>query len=250
MKAETKYELAQKLLTPQEAELDKANAKPAGKAAAGALVALLLFLLLGGTSWAQNIVIQGQATDGYVTAQDNTTVTNFNQVCFLGSPTKSIRLLSLYVNGDTNLVDLNVFAGTQPYTVTGIINQTNLVVSSNSGIVTNQLAIIQFGVTNWIAKVLFTNQATNVFLDSGTQLGITVPTNAVLWNCNNRFTQRIPNTGPVSLGAEAFLAAQVRAPLAVRLWGLAQAGLPSAGNTNRVHATVKYSAYDQVVASP
>lgn len=182
-----------------------------------------------------------QLTDGYTSQQDETTTTNFNQVVFPGVATKVIRLTAFDVNADTNIADLHIFAGTTPYTVTGIINSTNLTVTSNAGIITNRLVILQFGNSNWVATVNHTNNLTNIFLAGGATLGLTVPTNATLWNCTNRAVIRVP-TGRTALAGQALFAAQVRAPLAIRL-------TPSLQNSNRVHAAVKYGSYDAAVST-
>jgi len=118
-------------------------------------------------------------------------------------------------------------------------------VSSTADMVTNQFAILSFGSTNWVVTVLFTNQATNIFLVGAGALGFTPPTNSVLWLTANRQVLK-PALGRNSFSGEALVAAAVRAPLAIRLQ---EALIPGAGS-NRVAATVKYSAYDQVVASP
>lgn len=219
-----------------EAALDKENAKesaksPASKAAA-IIIAFLLSFVLGA---------QAQVTDGYTSTADNTTSTNYNQVVFPGVPTKIIRLLSYDVTADTNIADLHIIAGTTPYTVTGVINGTNLVVANTGGIITNQLAILQFGTTNWVMNINHTNNATNVFLALGGSLGFTPLTNSTLWVCTNRSVIRLP-LGRTANAGEALAAAQVRAPLAIRL-------TPSLQQSNRVFATVKYGSYDAAVAT-
>jgi hypothetical protein len=190
-------------------------------------VALFSALLLAAPA------VRAQITDGYTSLQDMSTTTNFNQVVFPGAVTKAITLSAFDLNADTNIADLHLFAGTTPYAVTGIINGTNLVVASNAGVVTNQLCILQFGLTNWIATVLSTNNLTNIFLAGGATLGFTTPTNATLWNCTNRFVQRVP-TGRTAFAGDSIFAAQVRAPTAVRLTPSLQSG------TNKLHVTAYY----------
>lgn len=176
--------------------------------------------------------VQAQITDGYVSVQDISTTTNYNQVVFAGAAERAIRLTSLEINADTNIADLHLFAGTEPLTVTGIINVTNLTVTSNAGVKTNQLCIITYGPTNWIATVNHTNNLTNIFLAGGGTLGITVPTNSTFWNCTNRYVARLP-LGRTSVNGEAILGAQVRAPLGLRL-------TPSLQQSNKLGATVYY----------
>ncbi len=197
--------------------------------AAFALKVIVLFVLLTLATSAN-----GQsytATDGYVSAQSGT-ATNYTEVVFAGSPTKSIRLLSVDLQSETNSAFLYYYSGTAPYTVTGVINGTNLVVTSNAGIVTNQLAILQIGGTNWTAMILYTNQLTNVFLAGGATLGFTPLTNSVLWHCGNRHLVGLGITKRQVAG-ESLFAAQVRAPLAVRID-------PGVVTSNRLNATVKY----------
>lgn len=198
--------------------------------AAKALLALVLLVLLfsGLTVKAQHY----NATDGYVSANVSSPTTNHTEVIFAGSPTKSIRLTAVDYESETNSAFLHYYAGTAPYTVTGVINGTNLVVTSNAGIVTNQLAILQIGGTNWSCLVLYTNQLTNVVLAGGSTLGFTPLTNAVLWHCGNRYLTRV-DVNARQLSGEALFAAQVRAPLAVRLD-------PGVVSSNRLNATAHY----------
>lgn len=176
---------------------------------------------------------EAQTTDGYASRQDNNPLTNYTEVVFVGSPTKSIVLKSIDYRSDTNTAHLHFYAGTTPFTVTGIINNTQLVVSANSGIITNQLCLIQYGSTQlWSALVLYTNQLTNIFLAGGSTLGLTIPTNAVLWNTTNRHLRKIDVTSG-NLAGEALFAAQTRAPLAVRID-------PGVVTSNRLSATVLY----------
>src|SRR5947207_4269146 len=79
--------------------------------------------------------------EGYVT-RSLTVATNTAEVFFPQNPTKSLRLVSYDVNGDTNTALLTLYSGTMPLTITGIINVNNLVVVANTNVVTNQLAII------------------------------------------------------------------------------------------------------------
>lgn len=185
-----------------------------GKAAkvASLLIAFLLWLTLGGSAVAQTYT----ATDGYVTQTQNAPTTNYSELVFSGAPDRSIRLLCVDYRSDTNTAMLNLYSGTAPYTVTGVINGTNLVVTSNAGIVTNQLCILQIGGTNWTATVLYTNQLTNVVLAGGATLGFTPLTNSVLWHCGNRVLFPV-NVGTGQRIGPAVFSGQVRAPVAVRI---------------------------------
>ena len=107
---------------------------------AALLLLALLFIGLPPT-WAQSYT----ATDGYVSANVSSPTTNYTEVIFAGSPTKSIRLTAVDYESETNSAFLHYYAGTASYTVTGVINATNLVVSSNAGIVTNQRGGIRRG---------------------------------------------------------------------------------------------------------
>src|SRR2546426_4318604 len=80
--------------------------------------------------------------EGYVT-RSATAATNTAEVFFPQNPTKLIRLVSYDVNGDTNSATLTMYSGTMPLTINGIINVTNLVVTSNINVLTNTLVIIQ-----------------------------------------------------------------------------------------------------------
>ena len=198
--------------------------------AACALVILFLFALL-----ALAASVQGQtytATDGYVTVTQNAPTTNYSEVVFSGSPTKSIRLSCVDFRSDTNTAMLHFYAGTAPYTVTGVINGTNLTVTSNAGIVTNQLAILQIGGTNWTCTILYTNNLTNIVLAGGATLGFTPLTNSVLWHCARRALFPVNVSTGQRIG-EAVFAAQVRAPLAVRLD-------PGVVTSNKLSVTAKY----------
>jgi len=206
----------------------------AGMALAAPVLFLFVLLML--------VTAQAQQTDGYTSVQDVTTTTNFNQVVLPGAVTKQILVRSWEINSDTNVATLEMFAGTTPFTVTGIINSTNLVVASTAGIVTNQLAILQYGNTNWVVNVGVTNQGTNVILLGGSTLGITVPTNTTFWNCTNRLKINVPIGVTRSVGGEVF-AAVVRAPFCARLSPSLFASGASSGS-NRVHVAAQY------VASP
>jgi len=195
--------------------------------AALAFLALVLFALLTLAAAAQTFT----ATDGHVSAQSPIT-TNYSEVVFSGSPVRTIRLTSVDLQSETNAAFLHYYAGTTPYTVTGVLNGTNLIVTSNAGIVTNQLAILQMGGTNWTCTILYTNNLTNVFLAGGATLGFTPLTNSTLWHCGNRHVVGLGITKR-QLTGEAIFAAQVRAPLAVRVD-------PGVVTSNRLNATVKY----------
>lgn len=177
---------------------------------------------------------RAQSTDGYGTQTDLTSTTNFNQVVFLGVPTKAIRLTSIEVNADTNIADLHILGGTTPVTVTNVLNVTNLHVASTAGVISNQLAILQRGVTQaWLVTVAITNNGTNITLLGGSTIGFTPAVGDVLWTTTNRYISRVP-TGRTALTGEAIAAAQVRAPLALRLTPSLQSG------TNKLTATAKY----------
>src|SRR6266478_1658815 len=75
--------------------------------------------------------------EGYVT-RSATITTNTAEVFFPQNPVKIMRLVSYDVNGDTNTAILTMYSGTMPLTISGIINVTNLVVTANTNVVTNQ----------------------------------------------------------------------------------------------------------------
>src|SRR3954454_14813680 len=100
------------------------------------LLCLALTTLTLASLWAASI------KEGYVT-RSATVATNTAEVFFPQNPTKLIRLVSYDVNGDTNSATLTMYSGTMPLTITGIINVTNLVVTSNTNVLTNALVIIQ-----------------------------------------------------------------------------------------------------------
>lgn len=176
--------------------------------------------------------LKAQQTDGYASLQ-SAQATNYSEVVFVGAPTKSIVLKSIDYRSDTNTAFLHFYSGTTPYTITGVINGTNLTVTSNAGVISNQLCIIQLGATQaWTATVLSTNNLTNIFLAGGATLGFTPATNAVFWNCTNRHL-RVVNVAVEARSSEALFAAQVRAPLSVRID-------PGVVSSNRLNATVLY----------
>lgn len=270
MKSETKYDLDQKVETPtqgkgriemigitesgtrylvvldgqagkcwcSEDELDKANAKkaPAAKVAL-IILAFLLALFFAVPARAQHV----NASDGYVTAVA-TTNTTLSEVVFSGAPTKLIRLLSVNYESESAGANLVMYAGTVPYGVTGVINTTNLTVTSNAGIPTNRLVILQYGGTNWTATVLMTNQLTNVVLAGGSGLGFTPLTNSVLWMCG-LLTQEEISISRGTKSGEALFSGVVRGPLAVRVD-------PAIASSNRLSATVKYSDPSVATAAP
>src|SRR2546422_1191580 len=80
--------------------------------------------------------------EGYIT-RSLTIATNTAEVFFPQNPIKILRLISYDVNGDTNTAILTMYSGTMPLTISGIINVTNLVVTANTNVITNQLAIVQ-----------------------------------------------------------------------------------------------------------
>lgn len=189
------------------------------------LLALLTAALLASLTFAAAI------KEGYIT-RSLTVATNTAEVFFPQNPTKMLRLVSYDVNGDTNTAILTMYAGTMPLTITGIINVTNLVVTANTNVVTNQLAIIQRADdTIFSITVLFTNQFTNVFIAATN--AIPILTNDVLWICTNTAWTLIGSNTLRSAG-EALFATQRRAPLAVRV-------STSGVNSNRINsATVHY----------
>jgi len=194
--------------------------------ALGALI-LLAFLLLATSA-------RAQSTDGYSTQTDLSSTTNFNQVVFYGVPTKAIRLTSFEVNADTNIADLHILGGTTPVTLTNVINATNLIVASTAGVISNQLAILQRGVTSaWLVTVAVTNNGTNITILGGGTIGFTPAIGDVLWTTTNRSVSRLPSGRTLASG-EALAAAQVRAPMALRLTPALQSG------TNKLTVTVKY----------
>lgn len=193
-----------------------------------ALLALLfLALLFAPAANAQHY----NGSDGYVTAVATTNSTT-SAVCFSGQPGKTIRLTGLNIESASASGYIQIFAGSAPYTVSSVLNVTNLVVSSNAGIVTNRPCILQFGGTNWIATVLYTNQLTNVVLAGGSTLGFTPLANSTFWHCANVYQDQI-GISKRQLVGDALFAAPTRGPLAVQV-------TPAIAYTNNLSATVYY----------
>src|SRR5258706_2268317 len=191
-----------------------------------AMTGIILILLSGCLfTWAAAI------KEGYVT-RSLTVATNTAEVFSPQNPTKSLRLVSYDVNGDTNTAILTLYSGTMPLTITGIINVTNLVVTANTNVLTNQLAIIQRSDdTIFSVTVLFTNQFTNVFIAATN--AIPILTNDILWICTNTAWTLIGSNTLRNAG-EALFATQRRSPLSVRV-------STSGVNSNRINsATVHY----------
>src|SRR5439155_5216638 len=81
--------------------------------------------------------------EGYVT-RSATATTNTAEVFFPQNPIKAIRLVSWDVTSDTNNNSaLTFLGGTMPITITGMINFTNLLCTSNTFVQTNAVAIVQ-----------------------------------------------------------------------------------------------------------
>ncbi len=169
--------------------------------------------------------------EGYVT-RSATVATNTAEVFFPQNPTKIMRLVSYDVNGDTNTAILTMYSGTQPLTITGIINVTNLVVTANTNVQTNALVLIQRADdTIFSLTVLFTNQFTNVFMAATNP--IPVLTNDVLWVCTN-IAWTIVGSNTVRQSGESLFATQRRAPFSLRV-------STSGTLSNRVNAaTIRY----------
>jgi len=169
--------------------------------------------------------------EGYVT-RSATVATNTAEVFFPQNPTKSLRLVSYDVNGDTNTAILTIYSGTMPLAINGIINVTNLVVTANTNVITNQLALIQRSDdTIFSVTVLFTNQFTNVFIAATN--AIPVLTNDVLWICTN-YSWTILGSNTVRNAGEALFATQRRSPMSLRV-------STSGVNSNRINsATARY----------
>lgn len=190
---------------------------------------LLLALLFLGLPSAMAQHYNG--SDGYVTAVATTNSTT-SAVCFSGQPNKTIRVTGLTIESASASGYLQIFAGSAPYTVSGVINVTNLVVSSNAGVVTNRPCILQFGGTNWIATVLYTNNLTNIVLAGGSGLGFTPLTNSTFWHCANVYQDQI-GIAKRQLVGDALFAAPTRGPLGVQV-------TPAIAYTNNLAATVYY----------
>lgn len=231
-----------------EEELDKAvlgeATVKAGKSAAAKLAILaglaLLGLLFGSTAaFAQGV------TTGYVSKSDLSRNLSWSEVVFPGDSLKSIRLLSLEVLLETATNELWIISGTRPITVQYSLNNTQMVVASNSFIPTNQYAILQAPGSNtaYLVRINHTNQLTNVFIGGLSDLppffqtNTVVPTNWTLWTCTNRF-QSWPGAGRTHMDGPAIWAAAPRAPLGIRV---GSAGSYVAANTNQIRgATVIY----------
>lgn len=197
----------------------------------GKVAALILFL---GLMFLGTPDVEAQhynPSSDYVTEVATTNSTT-SECVFAGAPTKAIRLSALLIESATNSAYLNIFAGTLPYTVTGVINGTNLVVTSNAGVVTNRPCILQFGGTNWTATVLYTNNLTNIVLAGGSALGFTPLTNSVFWHCGLIYRDQV-GIAKRQMSGEAIFSAQVRAPLAVQV-------TPAVISSNTLAASVYY----------
>ena len=189
-------------------------------------------------------------TTGHVSRSDHSTSTNWSEVVFPGAPLKSIRLLSLSLQGEAPTNETWMMSGSAAVPVWyGFKLGTNLVVSAatQGSVVTNQYAILSVsnGLINYVVFILNTNNGTNVvFGGPGPVLpalfanyitGIT-NTNAVLWVCTNR-AREWTGTGRSTLDGPAIFAAQVRAPLAIRH---GSGSGPVAGNSNQVRRATAY----------
>ncbi len=162
--------------------------------------------------------------------------TNTAEVFFPSEPVSTIRITEWEALADTNTTILTWYAGTQPYTILGIANATNLIVATNISIPTNSVCIIQ-GADDSIISVTvnMTNQLTNVVI-AATNAAWTIATNSTLWVCTNVMV--IPLGGsnniiPVRATGEALFSAQRRAPVMGRV-------TVSGVNGNRLSATAKY----------
>ena len=172
------------------------------------------------------LVAAAAIKEGYIT-RSLTIATNTAEVFFPQNPVKMMRLVSYDVNGDTNTAILTMYSGTMPLTISGIINVTNLVVTANTNVVTNQLAIIQRSDdTIFSVTVLFTNQFTNVFIAATNPIPIL--TNDILWICTNSMWTII-GSNTVRASGESLFATQRRAPLSLRV-------STSGVNSNRVNS--------------
>ncbi len=189
------------------------------------LITLTFFLGILIVSWGAAI------KEGYVT-RSLTASTNTAEVFWPQNPIKLMRLVSYDVNGDTNTAILTMYSGTQPLTITGIINVTNLVVAANTNVQTNALVLIQRADdTIFSLTVLFTNQFTNIFMAATNS--VPVLTNDTLWVCTN-IAWTIVGSNTVRLAGESLFSTQRRAPLSLRM-------STSGTLSNRVNAaTVRY----------
>src|SRR5882762_6823632 len=161
-----------------------------------------------------NCLFGAAIKEGYI-SRSLTVATNTAEVFFPQNPIKIMRLVSYDVNGDTNTAILTMYSGTQPLTVTGIINVTNLVVTANTNVQTNALIIIQRADdTIFSLTVLFTNQFTNIFMAATNP--IPVLTNDVLWVCTNT-ALTIIGSNTVRQSGEALFSTQRRAPFSLRV---------------------------------
>src|SRR5437867_4008947 len=122
--------------------------------------------------------------EGYVT-RSATTSTNTAEVFFPQNPIKAIRLVTWDATSDTNNnTALTFLGGTMPITITGMINVTNLLCTSNTFVQTNAVAIIQRADdTIFSVSILGTNQTTNIIISATNSIPIL--TNDVLWVCTN-----------------------------------------------------------------
>ena len=155
--------------------------------------------------------------EGYV-SKSATTPTNTAEIFFPQNPVKAIRLVAWDATSDTNNnTALTFLAGTMPITITGMINVTNLLCTSNTFVQTNAVAIIQRSDdTIFSVSILSTNQTTNIIISATNSIAIL--TNDVLWVCTNITSTTLGYaTNAVRQSGECLFQAQRRAPMALRL---------------------------------
>lgn len=194
------------------------------------LIALLMMILLIALAPSARAQHYNDVTD-YSSAVA-TTNSVLSEVVFAGEPTKQIILSSLLIESATNAAYLNIFSGQTPFTVTGVINVTNLTVSTTAGIVLGRPCILQFGGTNWTATVLSTNGNTNIVLAGGSTLGFTPLTNSVFWHCTPPYRDQI-SIAKRQISGDVLYAAKRRAPLAIQV-------TPAVIGSNTLAASVRY----------
>src|ERR1051326_1359939 len=188
----------------------------------------LTFTLLTLTMLLTLSVFSAAIKEGYVT-RSQTLATNTAEVFFPQAPTKAIRLVNYDVTGDTNNSALTLYSGTLPVTINAIVNATNLQVTSNSGVQTNALVLIQRADdTIFSLTVLMTNQTTNIIIAATNSIPLAV--SDVLWVATNISTVPIAMS-TVRQSGECLFMAQRRAPFSLRV-------SPGISNTTKINNAV------------
>src|SRR3990167_6559432 len=206
---------------------------------------LLAVLAIGVAAFSFTPGADAQAPlSGYVQRSDLSTSTNWAEVVFPGAPEYQVVLKSLEIQSDSATNETWIFSGTRPITIQYSLASTQLVVLSNSLVMTNMRAIIQHPGSNtaYVVNILFTNNYTNVYIggpgpvlaELGSTLAGLTNANATLWLCTN-YARIWPGVGRLNLQGEAVHAGQLRAPLGIRTGSITG---PAGGVSNQVRSAI------------